>query len=254
MPRGLKRFLFWLNPTEAMHHGHIAFRLQTKDVSSDGVIDLELLLSHHEIDWEEHTIRVDWGPKIFKFWLVERDNRKDVELLDWFTTESVLYEKWRGNPAITGLENLREFTDYFLHYVGISKEEDSLMRLVVQASRQTTPSPFKETPETFGSRLTDEIILLFFTAEPMGITIVETAQEMEDFGKERRMRSHSNHCRCMKRRSYECWIRATCCQVRQLSIEEPMGVRNGTHRLRLRDWRRYFLADGFRINDGRVYL
>jgi hypothetical protein len=56
-----------------------------------------------------------------------------VEVLDWFTPDKLLFERWRRRPIISGLNRYREFTKFHLQYVGISKRGDSYSRVLQRA-------------------------------------------------------------------------------------------------------------------------
>lgn len=85
----------------------------------------------------------------------------------------------RNHPAIEGLDDYRVFTDYFLHYVGISKKNDSLTRLVIKPHDKRLRILSNENTKRFGSRLTDEMILLFFRVEPLRFNILMEGDDLD---------------------------------------------------------------------------
>src|SRR4030042_4917332 len=103
-----------------------------------------------------------------------------LDVIEWFTTEKLLFDKWRGHPGITGLNNYRDFTKYYLHYVGISKKEDSLTRLVIKPHDARLRILSNEYAESHGSRVTDETVLFFFRIEPLRVTIVESEEDINE--------------------------------------------------------------------------
>ena len=96
------------------------------------------------------------------------------------TTEKVLFDMWHGHPAIKSFANFREFCRYYLHYVGISKKEDSLSRLVIKPHDKRLRILSNESPQRFSSRVTDEIIIFFFRVEPLLIHQIETEKDIAE--------------------------------------------------------------------------
>jgi hypothetical protein len=93
----------------------------------------------------------------------------DGEVLWWYSTDTLLFSKWRGDPRIGGLENYRDFTKYYLLYVGISNKQDSFDRLLVQGHHKRVAILSNETQLLPQARLTDEIVLFFFASVPLYI-------------------------------------------------------------------------------------
>ena len=91
-----------------------------------------------------------------------------------------MFDRWTGHPAIVGLTDYRKFTEYYLHYVGISKKEDSLTRLVVKPHDKRLRILSNENPECYGSRVTDETVLFFFKVEPLRIITVESDEDIDE--------------------------------------------------------------------------
>lgn len=160
--------------------GIFRFSLNTQDFSTSGEIDIFQLLKLHNVDLERNEIEIELGPKLFRFWRADKATGDTTDVIDWFTTEKILFDKYHGHPALTGLDNYRKFTKYFLHYVGISKKEDSLTRLVIRPHDKRLRVLSNEEVKTDGSRLTDEVILLFFTVNPLQITQIETDEEFSE--------------------------------------------------------------------------
>ena len=156
------------------------FYLNTQDHTTPGEIDISQLLKLHNVDLEQNEIEIEIGPKLFRFWKVDKTTGNKIDVIAWFTTEKILCDKYHGHPALSGLTDYKKFTKYFLHYVGISKKEDSLTRLVVRPHDKRLRVLSNEEIKNYGSRLTDEIILLFFTVNPLRITQVETDEEFSE--------------------------------------------------------------------------
>jgi len=138
--------------------GIFKFNLTTQDFSASGEINIFQLLKYHGVNFERNEIEIELGPKLFRFWRVNKSTGNATDVIDWFTTEKIIFDKCHGHPALRGLDDYRKFTIYFLHYVGISKKEDSLTRLLVRPHDKRLRVLSNEKVKTYGSRLTDEII------------------------------------------------------------------------------------------------
>jgi hypothetical protein len=158
----------------------LKFRFTIGDLTDDVEINLSKLFEAHGIDFHDYDIDFELGPKQIRIW-ISTSNTDEKRLLDWFTTEKILWDKWRGHPAISGLTNFREFSQYYLHYVGISTKEDSLTRLVVKPHDKRLRILSNEFPVSKGSRLTDEVILLFFKIEPLEIQVYDENEDINNF-------------------------------------------------------------------------
>lgn len=101
-------------------------------------------------------------------------------MLDWFTTEKILFNRWRGHPALRGLDDYRRCATYELLYVGISREEDSFTRLVDRAHEKRVRILSNESPLASGARITDETMLFFFDVDPIRIHTLNTASDAGD--------------------------------------------------------------------------
>lgn len=143
------------------------------NISDDLEINLSILFKEHNIIIDDFNFEFELGEKQIRIWKCDIDNSERIDVVDWFTTEKIIWDKWRGHPAIFGLNNYREFSEYYLHYVGISKKEDSLTRLVIKPHDKRLRILSNENSISFQSRLTDELILLFFKIEPLQIQVYD---------------------------------------------------------------------------------
>lgn len=136
------------------------FKLKTKFLEDTFTINIGLLVE--DILKKDSTLDIMWeaGPKIIRFF-----NQKNKEVIDWFTTEKILYDRSINHPYILGLDNYKSFMNYRLHYIGISKEDDSLTRLIIKPHDKRLRILSNEKQLTDNSRLTDELILFFFYIE-----------------------------------------------------------------------------------------
>ena len=155
-------------------------RFETESVADlvrNTQVDFIKLLKHHNFDIRkdmgDYSLEFEFGKKLIRIWKCHPKKDERIDVVGWFTTEKILYDKWCCHPGIIGFDNYRDFTRYYLHYIGISKEDDSLTRLVVKPHDKRLRILSNENPLTFGSRLTDEIILFFFKIEPLRASIMK---------------------------------------------------------------------------------
>lgn len=144
-----------------------------------GIVD-----SPFEIDFRALAARrkctgpldIELGAKLIRAWTLDANDQHD-DVLDWFTTEKILFNKWRAHPELHGLDDYRKAATYELLYVGISKEDDSFTRLVERAHEKRIRILSNESPIAEGARVTDEVVLFFFAIEPLRIHVLEDATD-----------------------------------------------------------------------------
>lgn len=74
----------------------------------------------------------------------------ECSVLEWFTTEKLIWDRSRERPGMLGFDHYRTATVYNLLYVGIAKVEDSFERLIRRGIRRewkfsrTNHSVFRE--------------------------------------------------------------------------------------------------------------
>lgn len=158
----------------------LPFKFCTGTAFSDTTLDFKKLFKYHDIDPKQYEIKIEIGDKMIRVWKCHPQTKKPIDVIEWLTTEKLLFDKWRGHPGITGLSNYRDFTKYYLHYVGISKREDSLTRLVIKPHDARLRILSNENPERHGSRVTDETVLFFFRIEPFRVTTVESEEDINE--------------------------------------------------------------------------
>lgn len=133
-------------------------------------IDFKEIIESKGIDFlSEGDIEVELGPKLIRIWLCDEMNKRK-RVIEWFTTEKLLFDKSKGKKGLYGLDDYKKFTTYVLHYVGISKKEDSLTRLVIKPHDKRLRILSNERVFDKLSRLTDEMVLFFFKIEPLEIS------------------------------------------------------------------------------------
>jgi hypothetical protein len=78
-------------------------------MTGDGLRD-EALIRVNELsgvaDADAERLRLECGEKIVRVY-GERNGAED-ELLQWYTTEALLFDRWRGVPGLYGLDKRRE--------------------------------------------------------------------------------------------------------------------------------------------------
>lgn len=125
------------------------------------------------------------GEKLFRAWdgpiRAEGSN-----VLDWFTTEKLLWDKSRGVPGVEGLEHVRDLMTYDLLYVGIAKKGDTFDRLFKRGHKARMDILANEPQRYPGARITDEVYLFPFRIEPLLVQTFEPDHEFteEDFARE----------------------------------------------------------------------
>ena len=135
------------------------------NLNSDFTIDISLLIKTYEIVFEE--IVIELGEKIIR--IIDHDNN----IIEWFTVEKLLYDRSRNYNVITGLNNYRRFNIFRLHYVGISKKDDSLKRLVIKPHDKRLRILSKENSINWGSQLSDEICIFFCKITTFELKVLE---------------------------------------------------------------------------------
>lgn len=112
--------------------------------------------------------------------LCETDSAGErVKVLDWFTPDKLLFERWRRRPILSGLNKYREFTKFHLQYVGISKESDSFSRVLEHAHEKRLAILSNEPQISAGARVTDETYLFFFTVSPLFFRVFDTDEDFK---------------------------------------------------------------------------
>ena len=115
--------------------------------------------------------------------IIEKCNLKTkekIEVIDEISPYKIIQYKMYGNGIIEGIDNISEINKYYLHYVGISKKDDSLTRLVIKPHDKRLRILSMENTNSKEFSLSDEINLLFFRVEPIRISTWED-ESVEEF-------------------------------------------------------------------------
>src|SRR5205823_5892630 len=105
----------------------IGFNLRVGDAVCDPVkLHMTELPGIAEAEVEKFAVEI--GPKMVRVW--DGPVREDSSnVLAWFTTDKLLYDRAHGMPGIEGLDRCRDLATYDLLYVGIARKGDSFDRL-----------------------------------------------------------------------------------------------------------------------------
>jgi hypothetical protein len=109
----------------------------------------------------DEQVSVSLGPKIIQIFLGDT-------LVEWFTTEKLIYQRSLDWPGILGLQKVREFATYELFYVGIATKTDTFTRLFAGAHKARQRILGNEQPRLNGARVTDEVVLFAFRINHFG--------------------------------------------------------------------------------------
>jgi len=126
------------------------------------------------------TFYVETGEKLIRIWDGPIGN-SESSVLEWFTTEKLIWDRSRGYRGIKFFEFYSEAATYDLLYVGIAKVGDSFERLIANGHKARMDILGNEPQRYPGARVTDEIYLFLFEAQPL---IMQTFTAEHDFENE----------------------------------------------------------------------
>jgi len=124
------------------------------------------------------TYAIETGEKIIRIW--DRSTEAEPKLLEWFTTEKLIWDRSRGRPGIIQFDRYREAATYDLLYVGIAKVGDSFDRLIAQGHSARLQILSNEPQRYPGARVTDEIYLFLFRVQPTVMTTFDPGHHFEE--------------------------------------------------------------------------
>mgnify|MGYP000851875576 CR=1 FL=1 len=101
-------------------------------------------------------------------------------VLEWFTTEKLIWDRSRGRAGIERFERHRDAATYDLLYVGIAKVGDSFDRLIGNGHKARMEILGNEPQRYPGARVTDEIYLFLFNVQPLIMTTFEPEHDFEN--------------------------------------------------------------------------
>jgi hypothetical protein len=123
------------------------------------------ILANHSSISKSLTLRV--GPKVISIVAGNVPDDEFPEPLIWFSPDKLLMHFSRGEIDVRGLNDVRPFWEFDLLYVGISKATDSLSRLFDTGHEARTAILSTRGQIEPTARLTDEVMVLLFTVDPV---------------------------------------------------------------------------------------
>jgi hypothetical protein len=122
---------------------------------------------------------IEAGDKLIRVWdgPIGEDGST---VLEWFTTEKLIWDRSRGRAGIEGFDRYREAATYDLLYVGIAKVGDSFDRLIKHGHKARMEILGNERQRYPGARVTDEIYLFLFSVQPLIMTTYEPDHDFEN--------------------------------------------------------------------------
>jgi hypothetical protein len=155
------------------------------DFVINGLDPVPVLIRLHELpqvaDYDGATfmLEIDGEGTGFRIWSGE-PHGPESRVLEWFTTESLLWHAVRGRAGIYGLEDSRALSTFDLLYVGIATGQDSFERLINKGHQKRMEILSSEYPLAPGARVSDEVTLFLFAADPLIITTIDDADDVDD--------------------------------------------------------------------------
>jgi len=141
------------------------------------VVKLQDLPGVKALKGRNFEVEFDRAGSGFKVW-DGPSNEPGSDIIEWFTTEKLLWDRARGRAGIEGLENMRDLATYDLLYVGIATKGDSFDRLLARGHKARQEILSAEPQRYPGARPSDEIFLFMFAADPI---IMQTFELDHDF-------------------------------------------------------------------------
>ena len=122
------------------------------------------------------TFQVEIGPRCIKVRQTPLNPEEDP--IYWCTPDILLTQWFNDLVKIDGIESPWSLVRFRMHYVGISKENDSFQRLFGTGHKARTAILTNERQITPEGRVSDELVLFMFRVEP---SMIETCISEEDF-------------------------------------------------------------------------
>ncbi|MCZ8408182.1 hypothetical protein O9649_10315 [Achromobacter dolens] len=146
-------------------NGKIGFTLQVQGgKKGTGFIDVLKLPPIKKLEGSAN-ISVGYSEHFISLSKIENDDK--ITPLAVLSPEDLLWRRGRQEPFISGLDNHLELASYDLLYVGIATQTDSYARLIAKG-HQARQEILSNEPQRYpGARVSDEIFLFLFTAEPL---------------------------------------------------------------------------------------
>jgi hypothetical protein len=132
-------------------------------------------LDKYNIDFEDTVIEI--GDRLFR--ITELSTQKCPL---WFTPTALLYYISHNRMTVrTDREfDFRQFSTYELLYVGISKENNSLVRLFENAHHGRLNILTNAHPKAPTSRVSDELMIFLFDIQALNINVFSTSEDVKN--------------------------------------------------------------------------
>lgn len=128
---------------------------------------------------EAESFWIETGDKMIRVW-DGPIGEPGSSVLEWFTTEKLIWDRSRGRAGIGRFYRYREAATYDLLYVGIAKVGDSFDRLISNGHKARMEILGNEPQRYPGARVTDEIYLFLFNVQPLIMTTFELEHDFEN--------------------------------------------------------------------------
>lgn len=128
-----------------------------------------------------HDFYFECGPKFIKISHIDKSgDLRTKQVVHWFTPDRLFYCYSRDKVSVSGMQDYRAFTSFYLYYIGLSKEGDSFSRLFETAHENRSRILGNETQMSPTARLTDELMLFLFKVEDLQISTYGTEDFVDD--------------------------------------------------------------------------
>ncbi|MFW0693377.1 hypothetical protein ACN091_03790 [Aliarcobacter butzleri] len=156
----------------------LKLKIVVDNIESSFEINLHEFANLYGIDLEKSEISCGFNKSTIIFSELEIGTNTKIRTIETMTPKMVLALKSYGFDSLfVNFTNFIKLNKYYLHYIGISKSQDSFSRLVVKPHDKRLRILSNENTFDRNTRLTDEIMLLFFKIEPFRIQINETIDD-----------------------------------------------------------------------------
>ena len=85
---------------EMNNSGVLPFKYYAGSSFSNATVNFNNLLKYHDIGRDEYEIKIELGVKFIRIWKCNPNTKEPIDVIDWFTTEKLLFDRWTGHPAI----------------------------------------------------------------------------------------------------------------------------------------------------------
>jgi hypothetical protein len=150
----------------------LKLKIVVDNIESSFEINLYEFANLYGVNLEKSKISFGFNKSSIIFSELEIETNAKIRTIETMTPKRVLALKSYGFDSLfVNFTNFIKLNKYYLHYIGISKSQDSFSRLVVKPHDKRLRILSNENTFDRNTRLTDEIMLLFFKIEPFRIQI-----------------------------------------------------------------------------------